>query len=191
MEGIEQNKGEIKLLISVKGTSPLLMNRFAEKSIDSKIKRRAGAIADEDIKNKLYIYNDKTHIPAVYFRNSIVEASKQFKIAGKGKSTYSKLVGATVDVLPEMISLTEKYVPFKIAAVNPMTKGRMMVTRPRFDKWSAEFEVILHDPSVPATVFHDILENAGKYVGIGDWRPEKKGMFGKFMITSFKEVDNS
>lgn len=179
---------ETKINVRVEGISPLLMNRFMDKSIDTKSKKRTGSMATEEIKDKLYLYDDKPHIPAVYFRNSIVEASKQFKITGKGKSTYSKLVGATVDVLPEMIPLNEEYIPFRIAAVNPMTKGRMMVTRPRFNKWSAEFEIILNDEGVPKEVIQEILEQAGRYVGVGDWRPEKKGMFGKFMITSFKEA---
>ena len=179
---------EKKIKIKVEGISPLLMNRFRDKSIDSKSKKRTGSIKAGEIEDRLYIYNDKTHIPSVYFRNSMVEASKQFKITGKGKSTYSKLVGATVDVTPEMIPLKESYVPFKIAAVNPMTKGRMMVTRPRFDKWTAEFEIILNDDGVPTEVINEILEHAGRYVGIGDWRPAKKGTFGKFMIVSFKEI---
>jgi len=68
-----------------------------------------------------------------------------------------------------------------------MTKGRMMTERPKYNKWSASFEIVLNDESVPVSVINEILEQAGKYVGIGDWRPEKKGMFGKFMITSFKQ----
>ena len=34
----------------------------------------------------------------------------------------------------------------------------------------------------------NILDYGGQYVGIGDWRPEKKGKYGKFIVTSFKEV---
>ena len=180
---------QTKIKVKIEGTSPLLMNRFRDKSIDTKSKKRTGSMGVAEIEDKLYIYDGNTHIPAVYFRNSIVEASKQFKITGKGKATYSKLVGATVDVMPEMIPLKEKYIPFRIAAVNPSTKGRMMVTRPRFDKWTAEFEIILNDEGVPKEVMNEILEQSGRYVGIGDWRPEKKGMFGKFMITSFKEAE--
>ena len=179
---------ETKIQVKVEGVSPLLMNRFLDKSIDTKSKKRTGAMIELDILDKLYIYDGKPHIPAVYFRNSLVEASKQFKITGKGKSTYSKLVGATVDVSPEMILIKGDYIPFRIAAVNPSTKGRMMVNRPRFNKWEVEFEIILNDESVPIDVINEILEQSGRYVGIGDWRPQKKGMFGKFMITSFKEV---
>ena len=146
-------------------------------------------MAEKDIEDKLYLYNGKPHIPAVYLRNAIVEAAKQFKITGKGKATYSKLAGSTIEVQPEMIALSpDKYSAFKIAAVNPMTKGRMMVTRPRFDDWGAKFTVILNDEGIPPEVLNEILNQAGVYVGIGDWRPDKKGTFGKFMLTSFHEV---
>ena len=81
-----------------------------------------------------------------------------------------------------------KYEVFRISAVNPVTKGRMMTERPKYTKWSASFEIVLNDEAVPTSVINEILEHAGKYVGIGDWRPEKKGMFGKFLISEFKVV---
>jgi len=127
------------------------------------------------------------HFCLLYIKNCITEASKQFKIVGKGKSTYSKLVASTVEIEPFMIELEAgKYEVFRISAVNPMTKGRMMTERPKYNKWKAEFEIVLNDPAVPVSVINEILEHAGKYVGVGDWRPEKKGMFGKFIIIQFK-----
>jgi hypothetical protein len=33
-----------------------------------------------------------------------------------------------------------------------------------------------------------LLNEAGVSVGIGDFRPEKRGPFGTFLVTSFKEV---
>jgi len=180
---------QTKISIKVEGTTPLLMNRFRDTQIEGKIKRRTGSMSDEELKEKLYLYDDKPHIPSVYFRNSIVEASKQFKIVGKGKATYSKLVASTIEVNPEMILINGSYESFRIASVNPSTKGRMMITRPRFNKWDAEFTLILNDDGVPPEVMNEILEQAGRYVGIGDWRPQTKGVFGKFMITLFKEVE--
>lgn len=177
--------------VQIEGTTPLLFNRFRDIQIEGKSKKRTGALAESDIEDKLYLIDEKVHVPAVYIKNCITEASKQFKIIGKGKSTYSKIVASTVDINPFMIEFkSNKYEVFRISAVNPMTKGRMMTERPKYNKWSVEFEIILNDPAVPISVIHEILEHAGKYVGIGDWRPEKKGMFGKFMISSFKEVKN-
>ena len=174
--------------VTIKGSTPILFNRFRDVAIEGKSKKRTGALAESEIEDKLYKEENKIYLPSVYLKNCIVEAGKQFKIVGKGKSTYSKIVASTVDISPFMIELDAgKMEVFRISAVNPMTKGRMMTERPKFTDWSASFEVVLNDPAVYVSVINEILEHAGKYVGVGDWRPEKKGMFGKFMITSFKE----
>lgn len=178
-----------KVNVIIEGVTPLLINRFRDTQIEGKSKKRTGAITESDIEDKLYITDGKVFIPSVYIKNSIVEASKQFKIIGKGKSTYTKIVASTVDVNPFMIRLnSDKWEIFRISAVNPMTKGRMMTSRPKFNKWSAEFEILLNDPAVDSSTINEILDHAGKYVGVGDWRPEKKGMFGKFLISEFKVI---
>ena len=177
-----------KIKVVITGTTPLLINRFRDTQIEGKSKKRTGAMSESDIEEKLYIVDKTICIPSVYIKNCIVEASKQFKIIGKGKATYTKIVASTTDINPFMIELKSgKYEIFRISAVNPMTKGRMMTQRPKFNKWSMEFEIHLNDPAVDISVINEILEHSGKYVGIGDWRPEKKGMFGKFMITLFKK----
>ena len=43
-------------------------------------------------------------------------------------------------------------------------------------------------PILPTDVLKEVLDRAGKYWGIGDWRPGTKGIHGKFMVTEFKEV---
>lgn len=178
-----------KIKVTIEGTTPILFNRFRDVAIEGKSKKRTGSMVESEIEDKLYLdENKKTLLPSVYLKNCIVEASKQFKIVGKGKSTYSKIVASTVDVEPFMINLDGgKFEVFRISAVNPMTKGRMMTERPKYSKWKVSFDLVLNDPQVDVSVVNEILEHAGKYVGIGDWRPEKKGMFGKFMITSFKK----
>ena len=178
-----------KIKVRIEGTTPLLINRFRDTQIEGKSKKRTGAISESDILDKLYMIDEKVMILSVYIKNSITEASKQFKIVGKGKSTYTKLVASTVDVSPFMIDLNSgKFEVFRISAVNPMTRGRMMTERPKFNKWNAEFEIILNDSAIDISVINEILEHAGKYVGIGDWRPQTKGMFGKFLISEFKAV---
>ena len=76
----------------------------------------------------------------------------------------------------------------KALVVIPSTKGRVMRYRPIFKKWKLEFNIDIEDEIDPNAV-KEALEIAGKYVGIGDWRPEKKGKYGKFQVTSFQEVN--
>ena len=162
------------------------MNRFIEGTLEE-TKVRKGVAHKMQPEDKLYKDgNGKIYIPSTYIRGALVEAGKSVKVQGKGKATYSKLIGSTVSINPDgMIISPQTWIPYTITAVNPMTRGRMSVTRPKFDSWGIDFEIIATD-DIPEDKLATILEEAGKFVGIGDWRPQKKGMFGKFIVTKFK-----
>jgi len=177
-------ESEIRYLVEVKGVSPLLMNRFIPEQIVETRVRRSNA-NDVSVEDKLYLTEDgRPYVPNTYIRNSLIEAGKSIRIKGRGKSTYSKLLGSSLIVQPDaiLIDSTSGWEPFTTTAVNPTTKGRVMVTRPMFKDWKLSFEAVVLD-DIPEEVFRDILDEAGRYVGIGDWRPAKKGMYGKFIVT--------
>ncbi len=54
--------------------------------------------------------------------------------------------------------------------------------RPRFEQWQATGKLVVSDDQITETALADILESAGHYRGIGDWRPGSKtpGTFGIF-----------
>ena len=54
--------------------------------------------------------------------------------------------------------------------------------RPRFDNWAAQGELLVTDEQITENILRDILEMAGKYKGLGDWRPSSKtpGFYGTF-----------
>lgn len=65
------------------------------------------------------------------------------------------------------------------------TKSRIVTTRPRFDVWSAEFNIHFDRKELGEKNLRRFLEHAGLYVGIGSWRP----LFGKFTVESVKIGD--
>lgn len=64
-----------------------------------------------------------------------------------------------------------------------VSQSRLMRYRPKFDTWETESFDILYDPE---TLDRDqvvrALETAGKLIGIGDYRPDKGGTFGRFDV---------
>ena len=179
-----------KIEVELEGISPLLVNRFLDKQISEKAKKHSAESMDSPVSEKLYLLNNKPYLPARYFEASLIEAGKQFKIAGKNRATYSKYLGATIRIDPEAILLApNKYEVYSIAGVNPMTKGRIMIHRPRFEKWGCKFVIVCEEDNIEVDTVQRILEFAGRFVGVGDWRPDKKGRFGKYRIVQFKEVN--
>jgi hypothetical protein len=63
-----------------------------------------------------------------------------------------------------------------------------MAHRPRLDEWECSFTIDLFDPDIlaPADV-RQIIDDAGKKIGLGDFRPSRKGPFGRFVVTAWKE----
>jgi hypothetical protein len=53
--------------------------------------------------------------------------------------------------------------------------------RPRFDNWSAKFVLEIDDELMTLETAHELLNKGGKSQGIGDFRPNKRGPFGRFL----------
>jgi hypothetical protein len=55
--------------------------------------------------------------------------------------------------------------------------------RPRFEVWGAVGELVVTDEQITDRVMNDITEMAGRYKGLGDWRPGAKtpGPYGMFV----------
>jgi hypothetical protein len=177
-----------KYKVEIEGVSPLLMNRFVSGTDLEPTKKRVVTTPKVDIKDKLYTLPDgKIYIPARYIERALIEAGKSFK--GRGKSSLSAIIGAMLSVEPEALVLTnQEWVEDIQTGVNPMTKGRTNIHRPRFDKWGAKFEMVISTDDIPTERLKEILDYAGLYVGLGDWRPAKKGKYGKFIVKKFEEV---
>ena len=177
--------------VAITGISPLLMNRPSTLIGDiAKEKTQTEESPVQSAEKKLYINDEKKlYQPETHIKGALVEAGKDQKVVGKGKSTYSKIVGYAVEINPfEIIHKKQKWTPYSVLAVNPSTRGRNLLHRPMLKEWELEFAITFDEEQIPASILKEILERAGKFVGIGDWRPAKKGRFGKFQVTSFKEA---
>ena len=176
--------------VTISGITPLLMNRPSSLIGDiSKERTQKDISPEEQAKTKLYEIDGKLYQPETHIKGSLVEAGKDQKVVGKGKSTYSKIVGYAVEINPfEIVHKKQKWTVYSVLAVNPSTKGRNMLHRPMLKEWDLDFKVTFDEEQVSASILKEIFERAGKFVGLGDWRPAKKGRFGKFQVVSWKEA---
>ncbi len=63
-------------------------------------------------------------------------------------------------------------------------QSRVIRTRPRFDDWRVSFEVLVNPCALNVDDVREAIDDAGKYVGLGDYRPR----FGCFAVESFEEI---
>lgn len=187
----------MRIFCTIRGTSPLLMNRFteeAEMSVSSTTKKATKAnkgTPREQAEKKAYIDEKGVlFVPGMNIYASIIEGGKFIKI-GKAKATNSKssLIPAAMILEEERCTLgTKNWEVDSRSVVIPATGGRIMAYRPRLDEWECSFTIDLFDPDIlaPSDV-RQIIDDAGKKIGLGDFRPSRKGPFGRFVVTAWKE----
>ena len=154
---------------------------------------------DEDEAEMRTYRNDKGNliVPAVQIRASILEASKAYKLGRTNmKTLLNHLMIEPVDEL-ELKSLKNR--PIKTYNIDKrrvvVSRAGIMRARPVVPEWKLTFSVEvdreLMENSLQGTstldVLTKILSDAGKKQGIGDYRPQKGGSFGRFDITDAKE----
>lgn len=121
---------------------------------------------------------------------AIIDAGKFHKL-GKSKVTTQKstLVTAAMALSAIVIPLNTKV--FEVdsrSVVIPSTGGRIMKHRARLDEWSLTFELEVDTTMFSVGFARLLVDDAGKRIGLGDFRPDRKGPFGKFNVTKWKEV---
>jgi hypothetical protein len=67
-----------------------------------------------------------------------------------------------------------------------VSQSKVMCYRPKFTTWSCQVEVHYDPDIIEEGWILDYLNAAGAYIGIGGFRPEKNGMFGRFTAEIIK-----
>ena len=178
------------LMHSDQTANPLNSYAKALKKITSKRQKTDddhAAISElEFVAGLYYSKKDGYHMPGVNLESCFIASAKHSK-----KGTLLKqamIIGSdgTFDFEHKDLSPTDLFNVGDYTDMRTVKVGtsKCIRTRPIFDKWSVSFEVFLDTDKVDVADFKAIVENAGRYVGLGDFRPR----YGRFVVTQFKSV---
>ena len=168
--------------VEIKGTSPLLMHAYPLVEIQALDKKTPGEQADY----AAYRNADTQvlYVPATAVQRGLVGAAKYSK--GKGRASLQQTVAACVMVSPDCLSLgVSTYTIDSRRVVIPATKGSCIRHRPRFDEWDIAFDLSYDEHLMTDKQLRKVLDDLGTMVGLLDYRPERKGPFGRFMVVSW------
>lgn len=186
--------------IEITGVTPIICNAFTDAAqIAASSGSRLALSGDkgsprEQASSKLYIgSNGSPMIPQPNLLRAIIDAGKFFK-SGRVKVTTQKtsLIPACVDIHGvEIPIISEEGWQVDTRAVRiPSTGGRILCHRPRFDDWKLQFETTIDTSFITPTLFREIVDAAGRRIGLGDFRPDCKGPFGRFVVTKWNVVNS-
>lgn len=174
-----------KVTCEVKGISGLLMHAFPMTPIENPpIEKRT-----PEEQAELAAYRDAEsgmlYIPGIAIQRAFIAAASFSK--GKGRASLQKQTAACVFIFPDRVSLgVKKFALDSRPVVMPATRGRIIRHRPRLDEWTAKFEIEYDENLLTERQIRQIVDDAGSRVGLLDFRPEKKGPFGRFIVIEWK-----
>ena len=197
---MEEGNVDMRVSVTIQGMTPLLMNRFTEasevavgsgtsvtfKGDPGSPRNQADPKCYKDDEGNLFI-------PGPNIFACLIEAGK-FHKSGKSKLTTlkSSIIPAGVMVEELICSLgTKDWEVDSRSVVNPSTGGRRMCHRPRLDDWTCEFTVDIDDTMFSPDLIRLIVDDAGKKVGLGDYRPTRKGPFGRFVVKKWDVLETA
>lgn len=173
-----------KIEVELTGTSPLLMNRLSLESLQKK-SRKVMKIYDveEDARDSAYMTEDKElYVPMEALFSMMIYAAGAHKIGRRSMKSY--LAGG-IRIEPEKILLTPNKYEVDLRAV-VIQRARVIRARAKVKDWKIGFTLIYDDEILTAEPLRAILDDAGKRVGLLDFRPQRSGWFGTFTVTKYE-----
>lgn len=181
------------------GTAPLIVHKFGEKAKRQMLDAMQGTKSPKEPKNPeaeyeaaLYRHDDGGYgFPVIAFKAASVSACRFF---GKAMpmtlarqcifmdAEFSKRDGvklARIDGTPHMRE--------DVARVS--NGGTDLRYRPEFTEWATSIDVTFVKSMLTRESVLSLIDAGGLAVGVGEWRPERKGDFGTFMIDTTKDVE--
>lgn len=169
----------MKIRVLIAGITPLLMNKYYEAS---------EAISEPEIEAENHAYRNKEtqelEMPYINLLSCLKSAGRNFKLfCGEKNLEYKSILPAAINYDEETISLnTQKYVLDSRQVRCRKTGERILRHRPKILNWKMSFEIELNERLLSEEILHELFDYAGSVIGIGEFRPEKNGPFGKFKV---------
>jgi hypothetical protein len=179
-----------RMKVKVRGLSPVIMHAWDPKAGRQILDKQMGAAKlkkqpkdpHADFMAARYIIEGVDCIPANSFKKSIVTAgtfTDMFKThlnmclfirGNKGNGQYVEIKGTEPTMRQDMV---------RIGGASKTADVRF---RPEYTEWEAEFVVEFNATMLTAAQVFNLINIAGFSCGVGEWRPQKGGEYGRFEL---------
>lgn len=180
--------------MTIEGTADLLFHRWSNEDVEAKAQAAKGSKAKRTDNVEAYVYRDPAGnicIPGRYLQRAVVEAARFHQDPRSPRKSARDLAQAAVMASPILSPVLVRgraakewdYLDRQRAVIQRNAVTRV---RPAFlSGWQAEFQVTSLLPEyVTPDLLRRLVEDAGRFVGLGDFRPT----YGRFSVVRW-EVD--
>ena len=173
--------------VVLEGVADLLFHRWNTEAVEEKAKAPKGSRAKRQDDLETYVWRDENGylaLPGEYLRQSIIRAAKYRQDPRSPRKSAQDLVKAALLVEPVLASLGVKDWDYEHRARVKVQQNAITRVRPAIKKgWRAEFFITVLLPEyIDPHFLHQLLTDAGRLEGVGDFRPT----YGRFAVVLFE-----
>lgn len=176
--------------VELEGVCALLFHRWNNESVAAKAAAKKGSSEKKTDDIESFVWrNDKGEIcvPGEYVRQSVIHAAKYEQDPRSPRKSLMDLMKAALVSLTDLASLGVKEPDYLDKRRVVIQRNAVTRTRPAMrEGWKATFVLMCNLPEyLPASRLNHILQQAGRIVGLADFRPS----YGRFVVTRFQLLD--
>jgi hypothetical protein len=191
--------------VPIIGTSPLIMHNWSEKQkramLEAQQGKRAMKVArDPEAEYQAGFYRiaregepDGYGFPVTGFKAAMVGAArfygKAIKMTELKQFIFMRGIMTKADPQQLVPIFGEPEMREDVVRLGGMSRSADLRYRPEFKSWSAVLDVTFVHSSLSQGSVLSLIDAAGLGVGIGEWRPERRGEFGCWKIDQSREIE--
>jgi len=177
--------------VTLIGDTPLIVHRWSEKAkkqmLDKQMKKAtAGKEAkdpERDFRESLYVLEDGSYgFPIIGFKAAAVTACTSIGSMTKVAARQAFHVDGEFAVIEgDEPTMREDMVRVGMGTADIRYRGE-------FRNWFTTIAVKYNANVMSAEQILNLMQTAGFAVGVGEWRPEKDGQYGRFHVATAQEM---
>lgn len=177
--------------VTLIGDTPLIVHRWSEKAkkqmLDKQMKKATAGKEpkdpERDFRESLYVLEDGSYgFPIIGFKAAAVTACTSIGSMTKVAARQAFHVDGEFAIIEgDEPKMREDMVRVGMGTADIRYRGE-------FKKWFTTIAVKYNANVMSAEQILNLMQTAGFAVGVGEWRPEKDGQFGRFHVATAKEM---
>jgi hypothetical protein len=182
----------IQLNARIEGVTPLIVHRFGEKAMRLVQRSQSGEARqkkeprdpESDFQEALYKLPDGSYgFPSIGVKKAMVLAGQRF-----AEERGTELYGAIT--IPGEFLTIESPAPPRRREDRVVLQGKTLdiAYRPEFWPWAMVVPLVFYENMISPDRVINLLRVAGTCVGIGNWRMDRKGVFGSWDVGHVEQV---
>lgn len=183
--------------VPIVGTSPLLMHRFSEKAKRLMLDNMQGRPTpktpkDPQAEYEAAFYRTKSGdygFPVVAFKSATVGGARFYgsAVTMTALRQFLFMRGEPGDDGQQMAVIDGE--PIMREDVVRIGKGTDLRYRPQFTEWATTLDVTFISSVLSRQSVVSLIDAGGMGVGVGEWRPERKGDFGTYRVDPSRDIE--